>query len=326
MVFFFSDLYPIAKHYYFKLLYQIFPKIKYQKEVKNQTFWSFSYLNFWDDEDLSEFWLARFIQERNLNPKGKKIYFISCFGNPKSIDYAQDGVKIFFTAEYIGPERYREYQDHMLGKVDLSLGFRDDIEDDLYLRFPFYLFHLLEPSMRKDEIQQMIQTLSTRDPSWKFKFTTLIARHDMWGIRTQAYEAMFWSGKIDCPSRLFHNIDIELPDYESKRKFLSPYRYTICPENIIKPGYVTEKIADALRAKCIPVYSWGLSERDKKVFNPDSILRIDKDLGKKVAELEQNNDKFQDFYSLSPFMPTAAQELENWLDELEKKLRIILDD
>gem|GEM_PF-6488582 len=38
MVFFFSDLYPIAKHYYFKLLYQIFPKIKYQKEVKNQTF------------------------------------------------------------------------------------------------------------------------------------------------------------------------------------------------------------------------------------------------------------------------------------------------
>gem|GEM_PF-3590741 len=69
-----------------------------------------------------------------------------------------------------------------------------------------------------------------------------------------------------------------------------------------------------------------MSERDKKVFNPDSILRIDKDLGKKVAELEQNNDKFQDFYSLSPFMPTAAQELENWLDELEKKLRIILDD
>gem|GEM_PF-2836797 len=53
----------------------------------------------------------------------------------------------------------------MLGKVDLSLGFRDDIEDDLYLRFPFYLFHLLEPNMRKDEIQQMIQTLSTRDPS-----------------------------------------------------------------------------------------------------------------------------------------------------------------
>lgn len=324
MVLYVSDLYPIAKHYY-KGLYAFFPKLKYQKEVKNQTFGAFSYLNFWDNEDLSRFWLARFIQARNLNPHHKKIYFVSCFGNPKVVDYANDGVKIFFTAEYIGPERYSEYQDHLIPKVDLALGFRDDIQDEKYLRFPFYLFHLLEPEMDTAAIHKHIEELSQRNIAEKNKFAALIARHDMWGTRTKAYDAMKWYGRIDCPSRLFHNMDIDLPDYNAKRQFLTQYRYTICPENIVRDGYVTEKIADALRSKCIPVYDGGLTDLDKRIFNPEAILRINQDLESKISKLEKDPTQFEEFYQRSPFMPNASQELVNWLDTLEKKLKQILD-
>lgn len=325
MVLYVSDLYPIAKHYYFKGLYAFFPKLKYQKEVKNQTFGAFSYLNFWDNEDLSRFWLARFIQARNLNPHHKKIYFVSCFGNPKVVDYANDGVKIFFTAEYIGPERYPEYQDHLLSKVDLSLGFRQDIEDAKYLRFPFYLFHLLEPEMEAAQIQSRIEELSQRDLAAKARFAALIARHDRRGTRTQAYSILQKIAHVDCPSRLFHNLDIDLPDYDSKRVFLEQYRYTICPENIVKPGYVTEKISDALRSKCVPIYQGGLTAQDQKIFNPEAILRIDENLEAKISKLENDPVQFEEFYQRSPFMPDAVHELVHWLDQLEKKLKLILD-
>jgi len=43
---------------------------------------------------------------------------------------------------------------------------------------------------------------------------------------------------------------------ESKEQLLSQYRYVICPENDLYPGYVTEKAIEAWVAQSIPIW-WG---------------------------------------------------------------------
>ena len=39
-----------------------------------------------------------------------------------------------------------------------------------------------------------------------------------------------------------------------KDAFMQQYKFSIAGEHIQRPGYVTEKIADAFRAGCIPIY------------------------------------------------------------------------
>ena len=46
------------------------------------------------------------------------------------------------------------------------------------------------------------------------------------------------------------------PGLRAKRSVLSRYRFAICFENTIFPGYLTEKLFDCLLAGCIPIY-WG---------------------------------------------------------------------
>jgi len=46
------------------------------------------------------------------------------------------------------------------------------------------------------------------------------------------------------------------PGLRAKRAVLSRYRFAICFENTVFPGYLTEKLFDCLLAGCIPVY-WG---------------------------------------------------------------------
>lgn len=46
------------------------------------------------------------------------------------------------------------------------------------------------------------------------------------------------------------------PGLRAKRAVLSRYRFAICYENTVFPGYLTEKLFDCLLAGCIPVY-WG---------------------------------------------------------------------
>ena len=43
-------------------------------------------------------------------------------------------------------------------------------------------------------------------------------------------------------------------DDDKKRQVIGSYKYCLCFENTIFPGYITEKITDCFLAGCIPVY------------------------------------------------------------------------
>jgi len=81
---------------------------------------------------------------------------------------------------------------------------------------------------------------------------------------------------IDCPGKSLNNmpsIDVAMPDisiWERKRKFLSPYKFTIAFENYSYPGYNTEKLLDPMMVNSLPIYL-GNPQIDRH-FNPKSFI------------------------------------------------------
>jgi hypothetical protein len=79
-------------------------------------------------------------------------------------------------------------------------------------------------------------------------------------------------------------------DYGTKQSLLAHYRFTLTMENFTYPGYVTEKIFDALAAGSIPVY---LGAPDIESFVPKETF-IDMRDFPTVAKLEAFLDNFDE--------------------------------
>jgi alpha(1,3/1,4) fucosyltransferase len=76
---------------------------------------------------------------------------------------------------------------------------------------------------------------------------------------------------VDSGGRALNNIGSPIPGGATgKVDFLRPYKFNICFENKSVTGYTTEKIYEAMLARCIPIY-WG-SPRVHEEFNPKSFL------------------------------------------------------
>lgn len=58
-------------------------------------------------------------------------------------------------------------------------------------------------------------------------------------------------------------------EIDSKYEVLSQYKFALCFENCIYPGYITEKIFDCFLAKCIPIY---LGAPDIEKFIPSNLF------------------------------------------------------
>jgi GR25 family glycosyltransferase involved in LPS biosynthesis/glycosyltransferase involved in cell wall biosynthesis len=78
--------------------------------------------------------------------------------------------------------------------------------------------------------------------------------------------------RVDCGGEFLNNVDL-VPrgtNCSGKIEFNNKYRFSITFENEDYPGYVSEKILDAYKSDCIPIY-WGT---DKIVmdFNPNTFI------------------------------------------------------
>jgi alpha(1,3/1,4) fucosyltransferase len=77
--------------------------------------------------------------------------------------------------------------------------------------------------------------------------------------------------KVDSAGKYLNNIGRSVPfGIDSKLAFMRSYKFYMAFENESMPGYTTEKIAEAMAARCLPIY-WGNPEVAKD-FNPKSFL------------------------------------------------------
>ena len=75
--------------------------------------------------------------------------------------------------------------------------------------------------------------------------------------------------KVDCYGKPFGNW---FYGEDNKLKTISDYKFNICFENSISPGYYTEKMIHAKTAGCLPIY-WA-DNNCHKDFNPRSFLNL----------------------------------------------------
>jgi hypothetical protein len=105
--------------------------------------------------------------------------------------------------------------------------------------------------------------------------------------------------QVDSGGRALNNIGGPIPGGTTgKQNFLRPYKFNICFENKSIPGYTTEKIYEAMLARCIPIY-WG-SPRIHEEFNPKCFLNYfdfpsEEALIERIIEIDNNPELYLEY-------------------------------
>lgn len=312
-----------------EFIYQIRKTYLEKKFFKNSPY---KYYNFWEIKDPAKTWFSKFIEFHQINPLKKKINFISIFGSEYT-HYLISPPKIFFSGEDLSSSTFpklRRYK-KIVNKVDLSLGFETKNNNkNFYL--PLWFLSLIEPESTLESITSKINKINNvrYRKDGRAKFCSQISRHDMNGIREKIILLLQKIEQIDCAGNFMKNTD-ELKNKfgDNKSEFLKNYKYNICPENSDTPGYVTEKIFDAIIAGCIPIYWSEKNLSDFGVLNKDAILFYDdkhpEKLYNKVLELQQNDFAFEEFISRPIFTSNAAEIIFKHLNELKNRLKVVVD-
>ena len=115
----------------------------------------------------------------------------------------------------------------------------------------------------------------------KTKFCAFVYNHHV-PFRDLFFKQLCSYKRVDSPGTVRNNMDPMLGHKTTKEarytanwcqekiKFLQPYKFVICFEHSLFPGYTSEKLYHAMLANCIPIY-WGnpLVHRD---FNTKSFI------------------------------------------------------
>lgn len=144
------------------------------------------------------------------------------------------------------------------------------------------------------------------------------------------------------PPKMRDSLSILMPKKEvdsipygdgKKEEYINRYKFNICFENMAYPGYVTEKIIDAIKGKSIPVY-WGapdiLNYVPANLFIDASkfadikeliahLLSVDKDNAKQIIENGQRFLSSPDGYRFS-YQSVACEILKILLPYSEQNL------
>jgi hypothetical protein len=164
------------------------------------------------------------------------------------------GVRIFVTGENIRPDF--NLSDYAFGFDRLAFG-------DRYCRLPLYRLYapvyarICQPRPPADVIAR-----------GKTGFCAFVASNmDGDPARRRIVELLEAYKRVDLGGHWRNNVGGPVPN---KYAFQARYKFAIAFENASTPGYVTEKIADAMASNAIPIY-WGDPEIASD-FNPDAFV------------------------------------------------------
>ena len=209
-----------------------------------------AFLDFWYDfqpENNFFIHLVKSIKE-NVNitsPEKADVIFYSCFGDSHK---KYNSKKIFFTGENLRPD---------FNNCDLSLSFDFEDYNSRNIRLPLWYLYI-----------DWFNVKSYKNPDWLIpveylsndnEFTKKDKKQFCSTVFSSPYDSRFnminllnTYNSVDCYGKIHNN---KLPDGEKyKMDVISNYKFNICFENSVYPGYFTEKLLHAKIAGCIPIY------------------------------------------------------------------------
>ena len=131
------------------------------------------------------------------------------------------------------------------------------------------------------------------------------------------------------PSDFRHNDDDMRGKFcDDKIAYLKQFKFNLCPENSNNRGYVTEKIFEAIKAGCVPIYWGNEGYPEPDILNPKAIVYLDKDNPEEgltlLRKLNADQKAYDEFASQPRFLPGAADKIYAYYERLEEKLKVVL--
>ncbi len=291
----------------------------------------YNWCNFWPQD----MWYIDFIEKRGLlkdKPK-VRIGLYSIFAPMWLRMFDNSDIRIFQARENLHKKGMETWGHQFINdsKIDLSIGF-DYIDNPEYLRIPFWLtWNVFSPTDTFDDVKQKVSNMNSVENHGyqNRKFAAFLSSHDDIG-RKLIFNQMSQIDKVDCDGRLFHNNDeLKRLYHDEKLAYLKHYRFNLTPENSNAPGYVTEKLLEAIQGGCVPIY-WGSDNHpEPDVFNQEAIIFIEMgqenhDAVRLVSELNADEKKYMDFACQKRFVEGAEDVIWGYYESLESKLREII--
>ncbi len=181
------------------------------------------------------------------------------------------GPRIYTTAENISPQ---------WNMAPYQIGFHPDVDSRNYFRWPNWMVHLnwkelpSQPRHKRFgariDIDQLMRPI---DETWidseRIGKALLLTAH-LKEPRRKLYRVVDEVIGCDGFGRAFGK---DTRRIGGKLDLSKKYSYSLCPENGIGPGYITEKIPEAFHAGCIPI-TWCRPEDLALDFNPKAVVNL----------------------------------------------------
>ena len=250
--------------------------------------------DFWAPFDLNNNFFIHILKQsfeniEVVNPEDADIMFFSVFGMENTL--YKNCKKIFFTGENQRPN---------FKKCDYSLTFDFDDYEGKNFRLPLWYLYIDwfnvdtygNPEWLIPESYLYGESEFTKKP--KDKFCSIVFGK-MVESRLNAIQKISEYKKVDIFGKA--NPEYHLPDGEKyKLDLISNYKFSLCYENSVTPGYHTEKLLHGKIAGNIPIYYGDTTISND--FNPkcfiNSVDMSDDELVEKIKEIELNDDLYYD--------------------------------
>jgi hypothetical protein len=199
-----------------------------------------------------------------VTPDKADLIIYSCFGNQHN---RYNSKKIFFTGENKRPN---------FNECDYSISYDFNDYGGKNLRIPLWYYYIDWFNVGTyGNPNYLIPVNYLYEPNEFYKkektgFCSAVYSNPV-GIRNDFVNILNSYKKVDCFGKItgFRH----LPDGERyKLDIISNYKFNICFENSIYPGYYTEKLLHAKIAGCIPLYY--SDEKITEDFNENSFLNL----------------------------------------------------
>lgn len=165
------------------------------------------------------------------------------------------GIRIFVSGECVSPD---------FNISDYALSFERMTYSDRYYWLPLIrLYPTAYEALKRRRIpfQEILE--QRRDFCCYVMSNTKNSAAD----RTEIFEKLCTYKKVNSGGRWRNNVGGPV---KNKIEFEAKHKFAIAFENHSRPGYLTEKFAQAAQAGCIPIY-WG-DPGIGKIFNPKSFI------------------------------------------------------
>jgi hypothetical protein len=223
-----------------------------------------------------------------VHPEDADFMIFSGFGNENG--RYKNCRKIFYTGENIRPN---------FNRCDYSLTFDFDSYDGKNFRLPLWYLYI-----------DWFNVGSYGNPDWLIPESYLYGENEFTKKEKNKFCSIVYGSPI--PSRLnaiqnisnnYKQVEVfgkanksyNLPDGEKyKMDLISNYKFSLCYENSVSPGYHTEKLLHGKIAGNVPIY-YG----DKTVnedFNPESFINAygmtDEELVETIQKIDSNDELY----------------------------------